>query len=99
MIVFFFGKELKKRYEITREINELQEQIKSLERTNKDSAELVKYLKTIEYQERQARSLLGLQKQGEFAVNLPFQEVENATTETTKQESNFRKWWNYFFHK
>ncbi|MDP3741239.1 MAG: septum formation initiator family protein [bacterium] len=96
MVVIFLTKELQKRYEINQEISQLQADISELESTNRDSVELIKYLKTIEYQEKQARSLLNLQKPGEFAVNLPYRDNVHEAEQAQDMESNFRKWWKYF---
>lgn len=99
LLVIFLGKELKKRYEINKEIENLQNEIASLENKNQETSELMNYFKTREFQERQARSLLNLQKPGEFAVALPFQETAASTNEGRKESrsSNLKKWWEYFF--
>lgn len=100
LLVIFLGKELKKRYEIRKEIQNLQQEIASLETKNQETSQLINYFKTREFQERQARSLLNLQKPGEFVVALPFQEEEdNVGTELNKPlKSNLQKWWEYFFN-
>ena len=99
LVLAFLGKELKARYELRKEIRELETQIKNLEGKNQETKLLIDYLKTQEFQERQARSLLNLQKPGEFAVALPFQEKSTSTEleSAHDQRSNFAKWWDYFF--
>lgn len=99
LLLVFLGKELKKRYEINREIQNLQNEIASLENKNQETLELINYFKTREFQERQARSLLNLQKPGEFAVALPFQETVASANEGPGESRSFslKKWWEYFF--
>ena len=99
--LFFIGKQLKKRLEVEREIANLQNQIASLEGRNREVTQMINYFKTREYKERQARSLLNLQKPGEFAVALPPQKDDTAETQssTPPQESNLMKWWQYWFDR
>ena len=100
LILILLGKELKKRYEINHEIQNLRNEIANLDAKNQETLNLINYFKTREFQERQARTLLGLQKPGEFAVALPFQETAASGDETSQksQSSNLKKWWGYFFH-
>lgn len=97
---FLLVKEFQKKYRINKEIKSLEQEIASLEASNKDIADLIGYLRSPEYRERQARSLLNLQKPGEFAVALPPLEEETVTGEGQAREerrSNLSKWWEYFF--
>src|SRR3989344_1341195 len=97
--VFYFAKETYKKRQINSIISGLQTEIDSLEGENKEIIELISYYKTMTYKERQARTLLGLQKEGEFAVALPQSKTsgeEDALVNEDK-ESNLKKWWNYFF--
>lgn len=101
-MLFFLGQELKQRLEIRQEVKQLEAQISNFEGKNQGLRELVDYFKTPEYRERQARSLLNLQKPGEFAVALPQLPEEEETTAPKPSldlESNLRLWWNYFFGK
>ena len=100
LLLIFLGRELKKRYDISREIQSLQNEILSLEVKNQQTQELINYFKTREFQERQARSLLNLQKPGEFAAVLPFQDTAASADEglNESQSSNLKKWWEYFFN-
>lgn len=97
------GRELVKKYQIDKEIKQLEREITALESKNKEINELIDYLKSAEYRERQARSLLNLQKPGEFAVALPNpegQDQENVKLKESKDSrSNLEKWWEYFFGK
>lgn len=102
LVSVFLSKELKRKYEVSREIKKLEQDIAQFEQKNQDVLELINYLKTPEYRERQARSLLKLQKPGEFAVALPPTGEETLAQEkggTGSGGSNFGKWWNYFFKR
>lgn len=101
MILFFLAQQLYRKYQINQEIKGLQNQIVLLQTKNQDILKVINYLRTSEYRERQARSLLNLQKSGEFAVALPGGEEEQTlgakVSENQAKSSNFVKWWNYFF--
>lgn len=101
LVLTYLGKELQKRYRINQEIKKLEDEIAALETKNKDTLELINYFKTNEFQERQARSLLNLQKEGEFVVALPFQDelADLSGGLSTSTRSNFQKWWDYFFNR
>ncbi len=94
------ARELQKKYEIDREIRTLEEEISNLDAKNREITELINYYQTSEYKERQARSLLNLQKPGEFAVVLP-ERADGGHTDAETVEvvsmSNLQKWWAYYF--
>lgn len=100
----FLGKELYKKYQVRQEVHALEQEIEKMNRQNQDLTELIGFLKTPEYRERQARSVLNLQKPGEIAVALP-QRGENKPEEqvgeavNSSTDSNLKKWWDYFFKK
>lgn len=96
------GQKLYKKYLIEREISRLEEDIASLQAGNKNILELIDYFKTPEFRERQARSLLSLQKPGEFAVALPPRDDADPAggreAGTAREKvSNLKLWWDYFF--
>jgi len=101
LLLIFLGQKFYKSYQIEKEIEGLQEDIVSIEQSNKEVLDLINYFKTPEFKERQARSLLSLQKPGEFAVTLPLREdgdFDQAADESEVTEpSNLFKWWEYFF--
>ena len=101
LLIIFSGQKFYKSYQIEKEIKGLQEEIVSIEQGNKEILALINYFKTPEFKERQARSLLSLQKPGEFAVALPLREDGNfdqaSDEEVAKKPSNLFKWWDYFF--
>lgn len=95
-------RQLQKKYQVEKEIRLLKEEMATLEGRNKDIQELINYFQTPEYKERQARSLLNLQKEGEFAVALPLRhDAEEAVMPLgqTKSEPNYQKWIKYFLTK
>lgn len=95
----YLSKETYKKRQINQEIENLKREIDAVEGKNKEIAALINYYKTTEYKERQARSLLGLQKEGEFAVALPQTKSQDRTGDGAAEDkqSNLKKWWNYFF--
>ncbi len=101
LTVYLVGREVNKKYQIRREIQSLQTDIQEHQSKNEELLKLIDYLKTREYQERQARTLLNLQKPGEFAVALPPQPEEQLEAQAGRPEtdlkSNLRLWWDYFF--
>lgn len=101
MVSILLGNQLYRRYQTNQEIAGLENEIAKLESSNQDILKLINYFKTPEFRERQARSLLNLQKPGEFAVALPVNEEEKDTSSGVKADpkSNFIKWWEYFFGK
>src|SRR3990172_948789 len=98
---YLLSKELNRRYRISREIEGLEQEIARFDNQNEELSRLVDYLQTPEYQERQARPLLNLQKPGEFAVAFPPSAVEEqdpmGAVPSESAVSNYRQWWDYFF--
>lgn len=97
---YFFARELQKKSRIHREIRDLEGEIEKFESQNEEILRLINYFKTPEYKERQARSLLNLQKPGEFAVALPPSEEDmpsEASLVPAETKSNLKAWWDYFF--
>src|SRR3989338_7966457 len=98
---YLFSKELNRRYRISREIGALNEEIAKYSDKNQELSQLIDYLETPEYQERQARPLLNLQKPGEFAVAFPPSAVEEqdsmGAVPSESAVSNYRQWCDYFF--
>ena len=91
------GKEIMLRWEIKREINTLQVQLEDLQGRKSKMDRLISYLKTDEYIEKQARLELNLSKPGEKQINLlNLNNTKNKDLSNT-QESNMKKWFNYFF--
>lgn len=97
------SKEIIRRYDVNREINQLKTEVEELEKRNAELAELIQYLNTESFQEKEARTKLGMAKPGEKVVVIP--EVKEEQTEGTpslsppnlEELSNPQRWWNYFF--
>lgn len=87
---FFHKREIKK------EVVALEEEIKKLEGEKSNLLEVLEYLKSDFYKEKEAREKFGMQKPGEKAiVILPSQEVSQEVEE--KEIPNYKKWWYYIF--
>jgi len=102
------GKELLRRYEINREINQLETEISQLEERNLDLDELIEYFNTNSFVEKEAREKLGMQKEGETMViinndnqviinNQPV-EASGQSVSGSEELTNPQRWWNYFFN-
>ena len=105
LVVFSFGREYVRNYEIDKEINALEEQALGLEAQNQEIAGLVGKLHTQDYLEEEARIKLGLKKPGEQVVVIPEPESGTvvpeaqrvaAAAESDKELSNPSLWWLYF---
>lgn len=100
MVTYFLGLQFQKQWEIRKEVKKLEQDIASFEGKNQELRLLVDYFQTTEYHERQARSLLNLQKPGEFAVALPEYPEDKAPPEQKVEKrsgANLSAWWDYFF--
>ena len=97
--VFYLVRETLEKRQIDNEVSRLQHEIVDVEGKNQEILELINYYKTTEYKERQARSILGLAKPGEFVVSLPSKVAQSAeTADGSAQKSHLREWWEYFFN-
>ena len=88
-----------RRAEIEREIQALRTEITEHQSKSQELSQLIDYLNSEEYKEREARLQLGLQKPGENVVVIP--NSADTTTESESQASNssqanWRLWINYF---
>lgn len=100
-------REIAKKREIQNKINELQQEAEQISRANALVQDKIAYLESKDYQEREAKDKLNLQSPGENTVVIRptiaskdnKTEVENGPIEppVVPQESNWAKWWNYFF--
>lgn len=93
-----WGKVIMRNYEINKEISRLQTEIENLEKSNKELSQLIEYLQTESFKEREARLRLNLQKLGEKVIVISPPEVSEIVKKKEKEkETNFLKWWKYFF--
>jgi len=99
------GREVLLRYTIEREIAQLKAEFQELEQKNINLDQLISYFQSETFQEEEARTKLGLQKEGESVVILPQQTSEEVILSsnngdlrsTTEAKRNPTKWWQYFF--
>jgi cell division protein FtsB len=88
-----------RKYEVDRQIAGLQKKADEINKKNLELSELVKYLNTPEYKEREAREKLNLKKEGELVVALPKQLGESLEQDNQPPlPSNPSKWFDYLFN-
>lgn len=96
-VLVITAKLLMQKTEVEKEIEELKARSEEVNKQNQDLAQLINYLNTDTFKERQAREQLNLKKEGEYVVALPKGSELSETTDSEGQISNPRKWFNYFF--
>ena len=97
-------REIVRKIEINQEINALAGEVEMLEAKNAELADLIQYLNSTSWQEKEARSKLNLQKPGEGVIAILGGGQETVTVDkdgqvVQEQEnlSNPFKWFKYFF--
>ncbi len=106
-VITALGKESYRKYQLNKEIDNLKQEITSLEEENKKISELLNYFESDEFLEKQARLKLNLLKQGEKLVIINSQEQESDLNvsdsnlnlkdkQESKKISNIKKWWSWF---
>lgn len=96
-------KELIRKIQIHRQIEDLETEIASLEAHNGELNQMIQYFNSSSFQEKEARTKLGLSAAGETMVVLPTDATATVTgtdTDTraaTDQRTNTQKWQDYFF--
>jgi len=110
LISFSTYKEISKKKKIQNEITKLQEEAKKINKENLDIQEKISYLESRDFQEKEARDKLNLQKPGENIVIIKPTILENNAEEKKAEGNSVQKnsvekistsiplkWWNYFF--
>jgi len=103
LLLIFIGraiiKEKKGQGETRQAITSLQSEIGQLEDQNMELASMIKYLRSNEFVEREAREKLSMQKEGEKVVIIPQTQgiVAGINTQADENTSNYIRWWRYFF--
>lgn len=93
------GKLLLQKYQVDKQISDLQARANKLQSDNQQLSDLINYLNTPQYQEKQAREQLNLQKPGEVVVGLPTDQSATAPQTAPPPPPNIpREWYDYFFH-
>lgn len=85
------------RYEINKEIAALENQLGDLESKSNKLGNMIAYLKTDQYIEKEARTKLNLVKPGEKQINFTSSTDSLAQVDLSKKSPNYIKWFNYFF--
>jgi cell division protein FtsL len=85
------------RYEINKEISSLENQLNELDNKSNKLGDMINYLKTDQYIEKEARTKLNLVKPGEKQINFTSSADSLARVDSDKGSSNYTKWFNYFF--
>lgn len=104
--------EYKRNQRINEEIEKLSKQAEQLKENNAQLSEKIEYFKTEAYKERIAKERLNMQKQDEQIVSVKQSisaisddvadnssngESSKIGVENKNEDSNYRKWFNYFF--
>ena len=107
LIGISLGKEVYRKRQIQKEIEGLQSQISQMGQQNGDMENLISYLSSTDFQEKQAREKLNLQKSDEKMIVLrkdvvqpdsqPQDTAVNPQAPPEDNSPNWQKWWKYFF--
>jgi cell division protein FtsB len=106
--IFGLSRTIWQSYKIKKQIKSLQVEIEVLEAENAKLSNLISYLKTDTYKEKEARKHLGYQKPGEKVVIIPEIEEkvqgkkepnEDSKDASKETRTNYQKWWDFFFTK
>lgn len=91
------GKELTSRYQINKEIANLNQELANTQLKKDKLQDLIDYLETDEYVEEQARMQLNLSKSGEKRIDLSANPQPIDVLAPKDDSANWQKWFNYFF--
>lgn len=100
LILFPLAKTYSQRKLVEQEINDVKKEISDFESKNQELKEMINYLQSDQSLEEQARLNLNLKKPGETVVVINEKKIAaNAVSpsDETKDFSNLKKWWYYFF--
>ena len=100
LVVLAFFRAYYRDYQVKQEISNLQDQARNLEAKKIETMEILKYVQSKDFVEKQARVDLNLIKPGEKVTVV---NGYNSSTGQPKERvvksnqlSNLKKWWNYF---
>lgn len=85
------------RYEIKKEISTLENQLNNIEDKSDKITNMIAYLKTDDYIEKEARLKLNLVRAGEKQINFTSSTDSITQRDLSASDSNFNKWFKYFF--
>jgi cell division protein FtsB len=95
-LVVVLGETIKRNYDLGGQIDGMKAQMSLLQEQNNQLSYNIQYYKTSSYQDKEARSQLGLQLPGEHVIIIPNDTPEPAPTITPvasqPAKSNFQQW-------
>ena len=106
LVTYALFKETYKKYQIQKEVEELQSEADSLKQGNEKLKGLIDYFQTQNFSEKEARGKLNVKKDGEKIVILKREDetedaegnlIEAQDEEVILDLPNPLKWWDYFF--
>lgn len=101
LILFSLGQEMNRRWQIQRQVQQLDSELKKAQHQVAGLANLNQYFRTDDYQERLAREKLNYQAPGEKVVLLPEQPPADVAAVSSEPEevppSIAMRWWKLFF--
>jgi cell division protein FtsL len=103
-------RELLQGHQVRTQVRRLRDDVAAEEQRQRDLQNLLTYLQSPTFQERQARLELGLKKNGERVLVVPPNSTDTPSTATktsptsttdspTVETSNPSRWWQYFLRK
>lgn len=101
LIVLSLAGTIKKNYDLDRQISDMQKQISQLQSQRQQLAFQLQYYQTGSYQEREAKSKLGLVMPGESEIILPSPTPtpQPKTSASTAHKSNWQQWMDFLSGK
>lgn len=103
LVLYGFGRALYQDYRIKQEIRDLQDEIRSLETKRLESLEILEYVLSDAFVEREARQSLNLKEPGETVYVLaPEGGASPAAIDIASDQphlNNPTRWWYYFTHR
>lgn len=102
-LIFIFSRSLWRNWEINRELVDLETRIEDLTIRQDYLTNLISYYNTQSFAEKEARSKLGLKKEGETVLALPRKGTVEKKGEQIEENAkapertNAAKWWKFFF--
>lgn len=98
VVLFVTARLLVEKYQVDKQVRDLQARADKIRGENQQLSDLVGYLNTTQFQEKEAREKLNLKKDGEFVVALPPNQQNQPAPAPVPVLSNPQKWYNYFFN-
>ncbi|MEK7161093.1 MAG: septum formation initiator family protein [Patescibacteria group bacterium] len=91
-------KQLSNQKKIETQKKNLQDQADALSKKNNDLSESLQKLNSLNFKEKVARQQLNLKKDGETVYSFADASISNQSSgNSLAKQSNFIKWWRYFF--